>query len=94
MFILSHLSRAQFRLNKSSEEPEHATLAVIAPLLVRTGWTTMSLHSKKAEIEVLDVLCQERFKFGAGDTVVCKTAWSLCNHACFRGARKTDAVDW
>ena len=37
MFILSHLSRAQFRFNKSSEEPEHATLAVIAPLLVRSG---------------------------------------------------------
>ena len=37
MFILSHLSRAQLRLNKSSEEPEHATLAVIAPLLVRSG---------------------------------------------------------
>ena len=35
MFTLSHLSRAQFRLNKSSEEPEHATLAAIAPLLGR-----------------------------------------------------------
>ena len=37
MFTLSHVSRPQFRLNKSSEEPEHATLAAIAPLLVRSG---------------------------------------------------------
>ena len=37
MFTLSHLSRAQFRLDKSSEEPEHATLGAIAPLLVKSG---------------------------------------------------------
>ena len=36
-FTLSRLSRAQFQLNKSSEGQEHATLAAIAPLLVRSG---------------------------------------------------------
>ena len=37
MFTLSHLSRAPFRLNTSSEELERATFAAIAPLLVRSG---------------------------------------------------------
>ena len=36
-FTLSRLSRGQFQLNKSSERQEHATLAAIAPLLVRSG---------------------------------------------------------
>ena len=54
MFTLSHLSRAQFRLNKNSWNPEHATLAAIAPMLVKVGCTTVSIHSKKGEIEVLD----------------------------------------
>ena len=35
MFTLSHLSRAPFRLNTSSEELEHVTLAAIAPCLSR-----------------------------------------------------------
>ena len=45
MFVLSNLSRAQSPLNKNSEEPEHATLVVIAPLQVRSGRTTVSIHS-------------------------------------------------
>ena len=103
MFILSHLSRAQLRLNKSSNVLEHATLAVIALLLVKRGCTTVSIHSKKkAEIEVWTLSCQERFKVWSRRPRCLQDGllhskfhtWSLCNHACFRGARKTDAVDW
>ena len=77
MFILSYLSRAQFRLNKSSEEPERATLAVIAPLLVRSGWTTV--HSlKKAEVEALDAVLLRTFQVLEQVTpVVCKTAYFI-----------------
>ena len=60
------------------------------------------VHSlKKLKLKYWTLPCQERFKFGAGDPILCKKAyfvpvltWTLCNHACFRGARKTDAVDW
>ena len=46
MFILSRLSRVQFRLNKSSEEPEHATLAAIAPLLGRCLVNNIQIWSR------------------------------------------------
>ena len=46
MFTLSRVSRTQFRLNKSSEEPEHATLAAIAPLMVKV-WMNDYVQSLK-----------------------------------------------
>ena len=52
MLIPNRLSQTQFRLNKSSEEQEHATVAAIAPLLVVDE--RLCPFTQKAEIEVLD----------------------------------------
>ena len=61
-------------------------------------WMNGHVHSlKKQKFKYWTLPCQERFKLGASDPVVRKTSfdtWSLCNHACFRGAKQTDAVDW
>ena len=37
----------------------------------------MSTHSKKLKLEYWTLPCHERFKFGTGDPVVCKTACSI-----------------
>ena len=61
-------------------------------------WMHDNVHSlKKLKLKYWTLLCQERFKFGAGDPLFARRpssfhTWSLCNHACFRGARKTDPV--
>ena len=69
MFTLSRVSRTQFRLNKSSEEPEHATLAEIAPLMVKVWMKRLCpITQKKADIEVLDAALSRT----SGDPAVCK----------------------
>ena len=66
-------------------------------------WMNDYVHSlKKAEIEVLDAALSRTFSsleqvtplFARQPTSFQLDTWSLCNHACFRGARTTDAVDW
>ena len=53
---------------------------------------TYCVHSlTKLKLKCWTLLCQERFKFGASDSVVCKTA---CNYECFRGPGTIDVVDW
>ena len=56
-----------------------------------------SVHSlKKLKLKYWTLPCKERFKFGTGDPVVCKTAYfipvfmhgGLRGHANFRGAKK------
>ena len=37
----------------------------------------MSIHSKKLKLKYWTIPCQERFKFGAGDPVLCKTGCFL-----------------
>ena len=52
------------------------------------------VHSpKKLKLKYLTLPCQERFKFGADDPAVCKTAQFIPvlihgDHASFRGSRK------
>ena len=62
-FILSHLSRAGVRdtcCNRTVAGQE---------------WMNDYVHSpKKLKLKYWTLPCQERFKFGAGDPVVCKTA--------------------
>ena len=62
-FTLSRLSRAQFQLNMSSEGQEHATLAAHALTKLTLKYWTLP--------------CQERFKFGSGDPILCKTAYFI-----------------
>ena len=37
----------------------------------------MSIHSKKLKLKYWTLPCQERFKYGAGNPVVCKTAYFI-----------------
>ena len=68
MFIPNRLSQAQLRLSMNSEEQEHVKRAAIVPLLV-------NVHSlKRLKWKSSTQPCQDGFKFGAGDLVVCTTA--------------------
>ena len=57
--------------------------------------------TQKLKLKYWALPCQERFKFGAGGPVVCKTAdfipffftLGLRDHASFCGARKINAAD-
>ena len=60
------------------------------------GWMNDYVHSlKKLTLKYWTLPCQERFEFGAGDPVVCKTAYFIpvkIHGACgFRCAKKVDA---
>ena len=35
------------------------------------------IHAKKLKLKCWTIPCQERFKFGAGDPVLCKTAFFI-----------------
>ena len=72
----SRLSQAQFRLSKSSEEQEHVTRC--NRTAAGQEWLNDYVRSlKKLDLKYWTLPCQERFKFGAGDPVVCKTAYFI-----------------
>ena len=62
-------------------------------------WMKDYVHSLiKLKLKYWTLPCQERFKFGAGDPVLCETAYFIpvvIHRACaFMRARKPDAADW
>ena len=76
MFILSHLSRAQFRLNKLRGAGACDTCCIRT--VAGQEWMNDHVHSLiKMKLMCWTLPCQERFKYGAGDPVVCKTAYFI-----------------
>ena len=74
IFTLGHLSRAQFRLNKSPNKAE-ACDTCCNRTVAGQEWMNDFVHSlKKLKLKYWTLPCQERVKFGAGDPVICKTA--------------------
>ena len=51
--------------------------AAIGPLRVKSGMNEYVHSLKKLKLKYWTLPCQERFKFGAGDPVVCKTAYFI-----------------
>ena len=76
MFNLSHFSRAPFRSNTSSEELEECDTCCNRTVAGQE-WMNDYVHSlKQLKLEYWTAaLPRNVFKFGAGDPVLCETAY-------------------
>ena len=76
MFTPNRVSRAQLRLSKSRGAGAFDTCC--DRTVAGQDWMNDYVHShKKLKLMYWTMSCQERFKFGAGDPIVCQTAYFI-----------------